>query len=240
MKTMKFCLLTLGALLSMTFANAQTADEIISKYVDAIGGKDKLSQVTSVYMENGTEVMGNEAASKTTILNGKGYKSEADFNGQTVVQVVTDKGGWAINPFAGSSEAAALPDEQYKIVQDQIYIGGPLFNYASHGGKAELLGQEKVGAVNAYKIKYTNKDNAETTYFLDPSTYYIIQAVNKGNAMGQEVTITSNFSNYQKTDFGVFMPYTTDVDLGQFALKVTTKKVEFNKAVDPAIFQMTK
>ena len=115
-----------------------------------------------------------------------------------------------------------------------------MVDYAAHGGKVELQGQEKVGEANAYKLKYTNKDNSESTYYIDSSTYYLTQVVRKGNAMGQEVTITIKLSNHQKTDFGVVMPYTTDIDMGQFALKVNVKKVEANKAVDLAIFEMGK
>lgn len=237
---MKRSLLTLTAFLTIALAKAQTADEIIAKHIDAMGGKDKLSQVTSLYLESGTEVMGNESASKTTILNGKGYKSESEFNGQKIVQVVTDKGGWAINPFGGSTEPAALPQEQFKMAQDNLYIPDPLFNYAAHGGKVELQGQEKVGAVNAYKLKYTNKDNAETTFYIDPSTNYIIQAVKKANAMGQEITVTAGFSDYRKTDYGIVLPYVNNIDMGQFALKMTVKKAEVNKSVDPTIFEMGK
>jgi len=47
MKITKHCLLLLAALPAMIIAHAQTADEIINKYVDAIGGKDKLSQIKS-------------------------------------------------------------------------------------------------------------------------------------------------------------------------------------------------
>lgn len=239
MKTMKTCLLTLTAFLSIAFAKAQTADEIVSKAITAVGGQEKLSQVTSVYIESGTEVMGNASETKTTVLVGKGYRNESEFNGQKLVQVVTDKGGWAINPFAGSSDPAPMPEDQYKSMQDQIYIS-PFYNYSARGSKVELLGQEKVGDVNAYKIKYTNKGNNETTYFIDPSSWYVIQAIRKGSAMGQEVTITISLSDYQKTDFGIVMPYSTNVDMGQFALKNTVKKVEVNKAVDPSIFEMGK
>jgi hypothetical protein len=236
---MKRLVLTVIAIISIVSANAQTADEIISKHVDALGGKEKLSQVTSVYIESGTEIMGNESLTKTTILNGKAYRNESDFNGQKIVQVITDKGGWAINPFGGSSDAVAIPDEQYKVGEDQIYIN-PLLNYSAKGAKAELLGKEKVGTVDAYKIKYTNKDNAETTYYIDPTTYYIIQAVKKGNAMGQEITVNIGYSDYRKNDFGFYLPYTTNIDMGQFALKVNTKNVEVNKAVDSSIFEMPK
>jgi hypothetical protein len=237
---MKTCLLTLVALTTIVFAKAQSVDEIISKHVDAIGGKDKLTQITSVTIDIGMEVMGNESASKTTILNGKAFKSESNFNGQQIVQVVTDKGGWAINPFGGSSTPTPLPADQYKIAEDQIYAPDPLFNYAAHGAKVELQGQEKIGDVNAYKIKYTNKDNSETTYYIDPSTWYIIEIVKKGEAMGQEVTVTVNYSDFKKTDYGVSLPYAMNIDMGQFALKSNVKKVEFNNPVDPAIFELGK
>ena len=236
---MKRLLLSLTALLSIAMANAQTADEIISKHIDAMGGKENLSKITSVYVESGTEVMGSENPTKTTILYGKGYRSESNFNGQQLVNVVTDKGGWAINPFAGSPDPAAMPDEQYKSGEDQIYID-PLLNYAAKGGKVELLGKEKVGSVDAYKLKYTNKDKAEITYYIDPATYYIIQAVRKGNAMGQEVTINVSFSDYKKNEAGFYMPYTMNIDMGQFAMKINTKKVEVNKPVDTSIFEMPK
>ncbi len=236
---MKKLVLSLTALLSIAMVHAQTADEIVSKHIDAIGGKEKLAQVTSVYMESSTEVMGNENPSKTYLLIGKGFRNESEINGQQIVNVITTTGGWAINPFGGSTEAVALPAEQFKNLQDQVYID-PFLDYAARGGKVELLGKEKAGGVDAYKLKYTNKDKAVITYYVDPSTYYITQALKKGNAMGQEITINISYSDYKKNDAGIYMPYTTNIDMGQFALKVNTKKVEVNKAVDPSLFEMPK
>ena len=236
---MKTFLLSLTSLLLFFAAKAQTTDDIIAKHIDAIGGKEKLSQITSIYMEKNTEVMGNESTSKTTILNGKGYRNEMDFNGQQIVQVVTDKSGWAINPFAGSSSATAITPEQYKSSEDGIYVD-PLFNYAGHGAKVELIGQEKVGDINTYKLKYTNKDSAVTTFYIDPATNYIIQEVRTGDVQGQPTDITVSFSDYKKIDFGLVVPYTMGIDMGQFNLKSTTAKVEVNKAVDPSVFEMPK
>jgi len=240
MNTFKASLIAISALSGAITLKAQTADEIISKHTEAIGGKDKLAKVNSVYIESSTEVMGNESPTKTYIVNGKNYRSESDFGGQTMVQVVNDKSGWAIVPFGGSPDPAAMTDDQFKSSADQVYAADPLADYAVNGAKVELLGQEKVNNANAYKIKYTNKFGIETTYYIDPSTYYIIQSVKQAEVMGQSVTVTTTYSNYQKTDFGVFMPYTTNVDMGQFALTVNTKKVEVNKEIDPKIFEMPK
>lgn len=237
---MKTIFLALTAFLPLGYANAQTADEIVSKHTEAIGGKEQLSKISSLYIESITEVMGTESETKTTIVNGKAYRNESNFNGQLLVQVMTEKGGWMINPFTGSTEPAALPEDQFKSGQDQVYVGSPLVEYAAHGAKIELLGQEKVGEVNAHKLKYTNKDNAEMTFYIDPSTHYLVRAVNTGNAMGQEITITTNFSDFKKTEHGIVLPHVTDIDMGQFALKVNVKKVEVNKQVDASIFEMTK
>ena len=63
-----------------TAAQSQTVDEVISKHVEAIGGKDKLSQVKSIYTENTMEVMGNSAPQKEYLVEGKGsWKTQNQF-----------------------------------------------------------------------------------------------------------------------------------------------------------------
>ena len=224
-------MLSLAGLLIFAFANAQTADEIIAKHIEAIGGKEKIGQVKSIVMESSLQVMGNESPTTTTIVNGIGYKNESDFNGQKIIQCYTDKGGWTINPFAGGSDAQPMPPEEYKAVKGQIYIGGPLFDYAAKGYKAELLPKED----SSFKIKLTSRDSIESIYFINSSTYYISKSTHKGFSQGQSVEIVVTFSNYQKTDFGYVVPFKTDLDLGQFQLSYTVKKVEINKEIDPKI-----
>lgn len=237
---MKKSFLILLALVSITIAKAQTADDIIAKHIDAIGGKDKVSQITSVYIESNTNVMNMDAATKTYVVNGKGYRTESDFNGQKLVQAITDKGGWSINPFMGGTSATAMPDDEYQLRYDDLFAVDPLVNYAADSGKVELQGQEKVGDVNAYKIKYTNKFNKEVTFYIDPTTYYIIQSKAQANVQGQDVTAVTTFSNYQKTDFGVTMPNSINLDMGQFQLAITIQKVVTNQTVDATLFDMPK
>ncbi|HEX4852051.1 MAG TPA: hypothetical protein VFV08_14650, partial [Puia sp.] len=199
MKILKQGMLFAMALMAFLGSKAQTVDEIINKHFDAIGGKDQIDKVKSLHTEATVQVMGNDAPSTITVLNGKGMRLESEFNGQKMVQVFTDKGGWAINPMAGSPDPQAMPDEQYKAGKDQIDVGGPLYNYAAKGSKVELLGKED----SAYKLKVTSSDGVVTNIFIDPSTYLIKKTVQTGSMMGQEMEITRTYSNFQKTDFGL-------------------------------------
>jgi hypothetical protein len=236
MKLLRNSLLAATLLLCGTISFAQTADEIINKHVDALGGKDKIKGITSLYMETSSQIMGNEAPGTLTILNGKGMKSETEFNGSKMIQCVTDKSGWATNPMSGNTPEV-MPDEQFKASKAQLQIGGELYDYATKGTKVELQGKDG----NLFKLKVTAKDSSESTYYIDPSTYLISKMTKSGVVMGQQVEVVSSFSDYKKTDYGFTIPYTTQIDLGSmFSLTSTVKKVEINKPVDPKIFEMPK
>ena len=234
MRSIKLFLFALAAITSSSLY-AQTVDEIINKHVEAIGGKEKLSQVKSLYTENSVDVMGNSAPQKEYLLEGKGYKSELDFNGTSIVQCVNDKGGWMVNPMAGGADAQAIPDAAYKSGKPQIFLGGALIDYAAKGYKAELMGKDG----GSFKIKVSGDGN-ETYYFIDPTSYYLTKSIVKGEVMGQAVEITTTYSAHKKTDFGIVLPYAKNIDMGMFQMSQKTEKIEVNKAIDLKIFDMPK
>lgn len=219
-------------------SKAQTADEIVNKFIKAIGGKDAIKSVKTVYEEGSLDVMGNEAPSTTIIADGKGFKSTVDFNGQQIVQVVTDKGGWMINPMMGQTTATAMPAEQLKATRYQMDIGGPLLDYAAKGTKLELLGKDTANGGPVYKLKITTKDSIIMTLFMDANTGYLVRMLTP--IPGQDGDVTVNLSDYRKVEGGFTMPYAQQLILPQITINMTTKKVEINKPVDPSIFDMPK
>jgi len=235
MKTLIKGALLLSATLGIVTTQAQSVDDIVSKHIEALGGKTVLNSIKSIYVESTVEFMGNEAPSTTYILNGKGYKNELDFSGTKIVQCVTDKGGWAINPMAGATTAQPIPADQLKNYQLQLHVGGPLMDYAAKGYKAELTGKDSA----SYKIRLTTPDGIDMTYFIDQKTYLINKAVSKISMGGQEIETTAAFSDYRLTN-GYSLAYSQQVILPQVTLNITNKKVEINKDIDPAIFEMPK
>jgi hypothetical protein len=228
-------------LLAGVTLQAQSVDDIISKHIEAIGGKEKIGGLKSIYKEESIQVMGNEAPSTTYILDGKGFKSEVDFGGQKIVQCFSENGSWGLNPMAGQSAPEAYPAEVAKMSKGQYDIVGALYNYSAKGNKVELLGNEDVNGVSCYKIKVVSPENVETIYFIDSKSYYGVKRISKINMQGQEAEAGITFSDFRKTDYGYVMPYATEIALPQgFNVTSVTKKVEINKPIDVKIFEMPK
>lgn len=238
MKFQRVALLAIVSTLAIT-VQAQTADEIVNKHIEAIGGKDKIAAMKSVYTEYEMDMQGNAAAGVIYQVNGKGFRNEIDFGGQKLVQVYTEKGGWGINPFMGQTAPTAMPDEVAKAGKGQIDIGGPLFNYAAKGNKVELQGKEDINGVSAHKLKVTSADSTEVVFLIDPTTYYVLRSTSKASVNGQPIETVANFSDYKKSDYGYVTAGKYELILPQgLTLNITNKKTEVNKEIDPKIFEM--
>jgi hypothetical protein len=216
--------------------SSQTANEIISKYIQVIGGKDRLSKITSVYTESTIEAMGGQGIIKSTTLNGKGMRTDIEIAGYNILSCYTDKEGWSINTMLGNTSAEIMPPAQYNLGKDQIITGGPFINYAEKGYKVELLGIDTV--TNAYKIKFTSPDSILSVYFFDTKTFHLVQAASQSVAAGQIVESFTNYSDFRQTD-GYTIPYKVELYLGggQYVNVMTVTKVELNKPVDELIFK---
>jgi outer membrane lipoprotein-sorting protein len=218
----------------------QTADQIISKYIDAIGGKERLSQIKTLHTEEEMIIMNNPSPSVTDVVDGKGYKNQVDFNGQQVITCYTDKSGWTVNPLAGQPTPAAVPADQLKIGQMQLDIAGPLVGYSAKGNKVSLTGTEKLGGATVYKLKLTTADNTEMDFFIDTNSFYLSKAIIRLSAGGNPFEVVVVTSNYKKTPFGYTLPFTREVSYPGLTITTEVKKVEINNEIDPSIFVMPK
>jgi hypothetical protein len=218
---------------------AQTADDIVSKHIENTGGKEKLSSVTSFTLDFTVNIMGTAAPSTAVVLVGKGLKSEMDFGGQKVITVVTDKNGWTVNPLAGITEPQPLGQQEYLESKDQLEFT-PFIDYQLKESKLELVGKEKMGDKDVYKINFTNKDNFTTVCYFDATTFYLVKTMRKMHVNGQETEVVTTYSDFRKTDNGLIGSFSSKIDYGQFQMTTTVNKVEFNKPVDLSVFEMKK
>ena len=221
-------------------AFAQTLDEVVAKHTEAMGGKEKLSSLKSVYMETVSVMQnGNEATAKLWKVNNELMRREFNFGMGTVTMVMTDKEGWSSNPRSGG-KFEPLPPEAVQAQQSELDCAGPLVDYAAKGHKAELIGKEDINGTSCHVVKLTLKSGRDITYYLDAKTYYILRSKTKGGGGmrrggNPDAETVVEYSDYRKTDEGFVFPYATTI-VGMGA-STNVEKIEVNKPVDPKLYK---
>ena len=233
---MKRFFLSILAIATVGFTYAQTADEIVNKHIEAIGGADAWKKVNSMVTTGTLKVQGAEIAISLTVLNGKGSRQDITAMGMNGYQIVTPTQGWKFMPFQGQKEVEPITADDLKEAQDELDVQGSLVDYKTKGHTIELLGTDDVDGVDAFKLKETLKSGKTQTIFIDPKTYYIIRVISKQKANGNEVDVTTNLSNYQKLPEGIMVPLSIGLPFGEMIIS----KVEINKPIDENIFKPSK
>jgi hypothetical protein len=242
MKIRYFTMLLVMSFWLFARLGAQTAEEIINKHIEAIGGAGKLTAIKTVYSEGAVAIPSSvlgEGRSKTYRVNGEGLRDEMIFGTYDIIESYTARQGWWLQPFLGKAKPDTLSEQRTKAGQAQLFIGGPLLNYKASGSTVELLGKENINGTDAFKLKLLTKDGIEFTYLVDPATYYILRSTVR--LKNGEHLKTTSFSDYRKTDEGLVMPFAAEFTTGNSNLMyLIVNKVEINKDIDPEVFKMPK
>jgi hypothetical protein len=214
----------------MAFAQP-TAEEIVSKHIQAIGGAENWKKVNTMVMEGSMNVMGNDVDIKVFQENNKGNRVDISVAGMTGFNLITDKKGWNYMPFQGQTTPEPMTEEDVKEAADDLDIQGSLVDYKEKGHTIELLGTEEVEGTECYKLKVNRKNSGEQTLFIDKNSYFVLRSAQKQKAMGQEVDQVSDYSDYKEVS-GVMVPFSLSQGMGTIVMS----SIKINEPIEGSVF----
>lgn len=226
--------LTLSAifLLFAVASFAQTVDEVITKHIEAIGGKDAWKKVSSLKIAGILNVQGTDVNISLVQLHGKGMRQDVTVQGMSGYQIVTPTKGWTFMPFQGQTEVSLMSDDDVKYAQNDLDSHGSLLDYKEKGHTAELAGKENISGTECHKIVLTLNSGKKETVFIDSKNFYVVRTITKQKANGQEQDLETNYSSFEKIPEGIVVAKSLTLPYGT----MTLSKVEVNPAVDEKIF----
>ncbi len=234
---MKKILLSVSLVFSFVFLsaqlNAQTADEIIGKYITAIGGKDKWTQVKSMKVNGYIEVQGIKINFTQQAVQGTGVRVDAEFQGQKIIDITTPTMGWSQNPFGGKSTLQPISGEELQQKLDELDIQDEFVDYAKKGSSVEFIGKDEEDGNEFYKIKMVTKNKNETVYFFDVNTFLIYKEEKTVKQQGQEMKMVTKLLDYKTIPFGIKIPHKSE-QMGQV---LVMDVIEVNPVIDENIFK---
>jgi hypothetical protein len=220
-------------------ASAQTVEEIISKYLKTIGGKEKVEALKTLrrigkFTGNG----GFEAIVVQENKRSQMVRQEFTFQGMTGVNAYDGKTGWKIEPWGGKKDVESLSEEELKSIVEDADFDGPLLNYQQKGNKVEYVGTEPVEGTDAYKLKVTLKNGDVSYYFMDTDYYVPIKIETKRMVRGAEQESETSLGDYKEVA-GVYLPHSFENGQKGSANKsqLTYEKIEANVTLDDGRFK---
>jgi photosystem II stability/assembly factor-like uncharacterized protein len=185
-----------------------TADEIIARYAQRIGGADRIRLIQSI-RRSGRFYGGGGFEAEVTNENKRPNKvrEEITFGGMTGVTSFDGKSGWKIEPWGGKKDAETLGEDENKGIIEDAEFDDPLFNYQARGNKVELIGTDQIEGTDVYKLKVTLASNGDVrTYYLDAESCVPIKYEVKRTVRGAENSFEVELGDYKPVQ-GVLFPF---------------------------------
>jgi len=221
---------------------AQTAEELVTKNIQARGGLDKLKAIQTLRM-SGRLQAGSFMA--TLGLDTKApdlLRQTITLQGMHMIQAYDGTSGWQISPFSGRKDAELVGEEELRSLQDEADFYGPLADYQAKGNTIEYLGHDTVDGDDAFRLKVTLKNGDIVYYYLDPETFLEIRVERQIFVHGSVRESYTEMGAY-KLVAGVYFPFSLvsgSPRNPEGSAKITIDKIEANVPMDAAEFKMPK
>ncbi|HKR66902.1 MAG TPA: sialidase [Thermoanaerobaculia bacterium] len=227
----------LATSLSATLS-AQTADEIIDKYIQRVGGLDRIHAIQTL-RRTGKYIGGGGFEAQVVEENARpGYvRQEFALQGMTGITAYDGKTGWKIEPWQGKKDPEPLGEEEMKGILDDADFDGQLVDYKAKGHKAEYVGTEPVEGTDAYKVKLTLANGDVRYYFFDTDYYVPIKIELKRMVRGAEREYEIILGDYKEVS-GWYLPHAIESGPkgSPFRGVVNYEKIEANVPIGIARF----
>ncbi len=236
----KVCILACLALMAglPALAAAETAEEIVAKYAEALGGREKVESIQTWKATGKSLRMGMEFPFIRYQKAPNLMRTEVDIQGAQMIVAFDGSKGWMINPMTGSQDPIQMPEVESKMTEIESCIMDPLLDYKNKGYTIELVGEDDVEGTAVLHVRVETKQDLIMDYYLDAEYYLPIKQTQKITQEGNVIEMDNYFSDYKDVG-GVLQFHAIETRMGgQTLSQVQIETLEFNVEVDESIFVM--
>jgi len=208
-----------------------SAYTIIEDYLNAIGGKDEAKKVNSFSADLSLEMMGQSLSGTEKILSPYKHFIELKMGQMTIMKQVFDgiKGYQQQGP-----QKADLDEDEVKEAQDDKAIVQQV-NYLSPDYKIEYKGTGKVGDEDTYRLQVITNSGKTRMEDYSIKTGLLLQTESTVKQGDQEMTITEEYKDYQKTGTVMF-PMEIIRTVGPQEFTIHYSNIKLNEGVSDTDF----
>ncbi|HEX9509352.1 MAG TPA: M1 family aminopeptidase [Puia sp.] len=207
-----------------------SATDVIDKYIKSIGGKDKLTAVTDLFVTSTGVVQGQKLVQIRKAKMPDKYLMEIDLPDLNMTAVKLTVNGDSVK-LAQMGQSPELDEDARKEIKSEATIF-PELNFSAGGYKLELTSIKNLDGKDAYEVKVTSPSGELSTYYYDVTTGYKLRMIKEG----KQGTVTIDYSDYRDVN-GIKFPYHTNNDQGQVVFDLTIESIKVNGGLPDTDFK---
>jgi len=233
------CLLAFVLLCSLAFPDAgQTADEILGKMIEAMGGRENLENIKDMTVSATVNVipLGIEAKVKNSFKEPNQARVDIEMPGVVMSQIFDGEKAWMIDSRTGIEEL--LPEEAQKYAKRDALGFSSLLNPGKFGIIYIYTGKEKIENKEYLVVKREYENGYTTTYYLDSETFLPFKSTGTAlDSMMMEVEEETHTSDYRMVG-GVMIAHSVTVyQDGQKYMMSTVTDIKINTGLTDSLFK---
>jgi outer membrane lipoprotein-sorting protein len=216
--------------------HGQQLQEILQQHYQA-SAQEKIGKIETI-ITHGKNIYSMAGIGSSFILyqaRPMKIRIESTFQGSSVVQAYNGELGWMYAPSMGISEPKEMSNNELKTILNQAEFESPLWNYEEQGNSLEVIDAAEDEPEDHVKLTRSNGDVLH--FFIDRESH-LINSIRTTRLMGGTATEISTVLQEYKSTRGI--PVARKILTRMNGETVTTteiEKVEFNKKIDPALFE---
>lgn len=217
---------------SQTFAQEQpTANQIIDKYVTAIGGKPAIDAIKDITLAYTSESPRGVAETEIKYLFPNKFAMGIYANGNAIMNTACD--GIKLKRFSmwgggGDQAPKEGPEVQFEALRANPFAE---VSYATNNIKAELQGTEKVGDKDAYKVQLSNAEGKNWFDYFDVDSGLKVKTFSSMETPRGKMENTVLYEEYKKfKGVDVLFPAVTKrtTQMGEISSELQSVKINKN------------
>lgn len=215
-------------------ANLPSVDQILNKYVTALGGKEAIQKITSRVAKGTLELDQMAGEARTEIYQkapNKIYTNTESDSWGAYKRGYDGTKGWQDTPQTGLEDLTG--GQLAGIMRSADFYGD--INLKELYPKMTVKGKESVDGHDAYVIDAVAKDGSPETWYFDAETGLKVRNISQGEGPNGPVEVDTELGDYREVD-GIKYPFMIHQSLGEISYTIRLTDVKQNVPIDDAKF----
>lgn len=209
-----------------------TAESVIEKYVEAIGGKENITKITDQTLKFTGSVQGMTINVTMAKKAPNKFYQLVDFGvGQQKTVFDGEKG-----KASGMGQEVELTGAQLEAMKTEAPLH-PYFEYKKMGIKVEVVGIESIEGKDAYNLTVTTPSGKKSTQYYDIESGFMVRTITTAETPQGSFSSTIDMSDYKEVA-GVKFPHKLNQSTPMGSIELTATSIEVNTNLPDSMFEV--